>query len=88
MTLAEYFSKVFAGTRRGTLPNAITVHDAATSMAGTVLATGSALPNTAYPKKMLGMRALFADGHRLFGFQIGHSLFLYMTGLTSQSFGN
>ena len=68
-SLAEHFTKLFAGTRFGASGGAITTQDASVfDWRGTVLATGSALPDAAYPLKMRGMNALISDGNNLYGF--------------------
>jgi hypothetical protein len=68
-SLAEYLTRLFMGTKFGAMPEAITYSDASVfDWRGKVLSSGSALPETPYPLKMLGMNALLSDGGRLFGF--------------------
>lgn len=68
-SLGEHFTKLFAGTLFGAGLGAITTQDASVfDWRGTVLATGSALPDNTYPVKMRGMNALLGDGSNLYGF--------------------
>lgn len=68
-SLAEYLTRLFVGTKFGAMPEAITYSDASVfDWRGIVLSSGSALPETPYPLKMLGMNALLSDGGRLYGF--------------------
>lgn len=66
-SLADHFSRLFMGTRFGAATGAITVQDASIfDWRGTVLSSGSALPDNAYPLKMRGTLALLVDGRNLF----------------------
>ncbi len=68
-SLAEHFGRVFAGTRFGEGIGGITNQDASVfDWRGTVLSTGSALPDNAYSLKMRGMNALLGDANNLYGF--------------------
>ncbi len=69
-SLAEYFRKLFTGTRFGALSGGTpTTHDATVfDWNGIILATGSALPDNPYSLRMRGMHALFASSEGLLGF--------------------
>lgn len=68
-TLSEHFTKLFMGTRFGAMTGAVTTNDASVfDWRGTVLSSGSALPDTPYIMKLRGMNALLSDGQNLYGF--------------------
>jgi len=67
--LAEHFTKLFMGTRTGAMGDAVTNFDSSVfDWRGTVLSSGSALPDTPYPMKLRGMNALLSDGRNLYAF--------------------
>jgi hypothetical protein len=64
--LTEYLTSLYMGTRFGTLGG---IADSSVfAWRGTILSSGSALPDTPYPMKLRGMNALLADGNRLYAF--------------------
>jgi hypothetical protein len=88
MTLAEYFTKLYVGTRRGT-NSTISVQDATVfSWPGTVLSSGAALPDSVIPMRHRGMNALLADGASLFGFPDESHQFMIYDGATFKEFRN
>jgi len=67
--LAEYLTNLYMGTRYGALTGGVTVADSSVfAWRGTVLSSGSALPDTPYPMKLRGMNALLPDGRMLYAF--------------------
>lgn len=76
--LAEHFTKLFMGTRFGAATGSVTTNDASVfDWRGTVLSSGSALPDTPYPLKLRGMNALLTDGQNLFGFPDTRSVYIF-----------
>jgi hypothetical protein len=68
-TLANYFTKLFVGSRFADYGATVPTHDATVfDWRGTVLATGTALPDNPYPLSKRGMAALLASGQGLFAF--------------------
>lgn len=61
--LSNFLTRLFVGTKNGNLPDA-SVFD----WRGTVLSSGSALPDNSYPIKLSGMNALGSDGQSLYAF--------------------
>jgi hypothetical protein len=67
--LADIFGKLIIGTKFGAKQGTTTTHDASSfGWRGTVLSSGSALPDEVYPLKLRGMHALIYDGQALYGF--------------------
>ena len=67
--LAEYLTNLYMGTRVGDGGGAVLNLDSSVfAWRGTVLSSGSALPDTPYPMKLRGMNALLVDGRRLYAF--------------------
>lgn len=67
---ANYLTKLFMGTRIGDgMSGAVTTKDASVfDWRGTVLSSGSALPDNPYPLELFGMNAFGIDGERLYAF--------------------
>jgi hypothetical protein len=62
---SEHFNNLFMGT----VPLSTQINNSSVfSWRGTVLSSGAALPDAAYPLQHRGMNALFSDGLRLYGF--------------------
>lgn len=67
--LAEYMTNLFMGTRIGAATGSVLNSDSSVfAWRGTVLSSGSALPDTPFPMKLRGMNALISDGRRLHAF--------------------
>lgn len=67
--LAEYLTNLYMGTRIGASSGAVLNQDSSVfGWRGTVLSSGSALPDTPYPMKLRGMNALLVDGRTLYAF--------------------
>lgn len=67
--LAEYLTNLYMGTRIGAATGAVLNQDSSVfAWKGTVLSSGSALPDVPYPMKLRGMNALLFDGRRLYAF--------------------
>jgi hypothetical protein len=68
-SLAEYLTNLYLGTRYGAATGAVTVaNSSAFGWRGTVLSSGSALPDTPYPMSLRALNAFVTDGRKLFAF--------------------
>lgn len=68
-TLADHFGRLFVGTRIGAGGGSVQSEDASVfDWPGTVLSSGSALPDNSYPLKLRAMHQLYSDGAVLWGF--------------------
>jgi hypothetical protein len=81
--LADYLGNLMIGTRMG--PGNVTgavLNQGSDAFAwkGTVLSSGSALPDNAYPMKLRGMNAFLVDGQRLYAFPDGQGDILIFDG--------
>lgn len=69
LALADFLGSLFVASKYGPGSGSVTVQDSSVfAWRGTVLSAGSALPDSVYPMKMRGMRALLPDGRTLYGF--------------------
>jgi hypothetical protein len=69
LSLVNHFSRIYMGTKLALGAGSATVSGSSVfSWGGTILSTGSALPDNAYELRLRGMPALFSDSRYLYGF--------------------
>ncbi len=74
-SLVNHFNNLYAGNANGDEQDSSVY-----GWQGTVLSTGSSLPDTVYEMRQRGMQALFSDSRILFGFPDGRAEILYFDG--------